>query len=165
MLLTEVLEGVIEPVADLVSNDPADADPAGLRQPFEPRRHVHPIAEDVLPLGNHIAEVDPDPELDPLVRWGARVALGHPALHVHGAADGINDTRELSQEAVAGVLHHPAPMLCDLRVDELPEMPLEPFVRPLLIRPHQARVARHVGGEDRSEAADRGHGLSGGRLS
>jgi hypothetical protein len=52
----------------------------------------------------------------------------------------------------------------DLRIDQLPELRLEPLVRPLLIRPHQARITGHVGGEDRSEAADRGHGLSGGRL-
>ena len=44
------------------------------------------------------------------------------------------------------------------------EMRLEPFVRPLLIRAHQARIARHVGGEDRGEAADRGHFSPGGRL-
>jgi hypothetical protein len=31
-----------------------------------------------------------------------------------------------------------------------------PFMRPLLIRPHKARVPRDVGGEDRGGAADRG---------
>jgi len=35
-------------------------------------------------------------------------------------------------------------------------MRLELLVRALLIRPHQARIAGHVGGEDRGEAADRG---------
>jgi hypothetical protein len=34
----------------------------------------------------------------------------------------------------------------DLRVDELPKVRLEALVRPLLIRTHQARVPRHVGG-------------------
>jgi hypothetical protein len=37
-------------------------------------------------------------------------------------------------------------------------------VRPLLIRAHQTRIARHIGGEDRGEAADRRHGLSGGKV-
>ena len=50
-----------------------------------------------------------------------------------------------------------APVLRDLRIDQLPEVRLEPLVRPLLIRTHQARVPGHVGGEDRGEAADRGH--------
>ena len=49
-------------------------------------------------------------------------------------------------------------MLLDLWIDELTEMRLEALVRPLLIRPHQARVSRHIGGEDCSEAADSGHG-------
>src|SRR5271156_1198926 len=43
-------------------------------------------------------------------------------------------------------------------------MPLEPLVRPLLIRPHQARVPRHVGSENCGEAADRGHLSRGGRF-
>ena len=37
-------------------------------------------------------------------------------------------------------------------------------MRPLLIRPHQARIARHVGGEDRGEAADGGHVSAGEKL-
>ena len=55
-------------------------------------------------------------------------------------------------------------VLRDLRIDQLAEVGFQTFVRPLLIRPHQAGIARHVGGEDRGEAADRGHDLSGGRL-
>jgi hypothetical protein len=38
-------------------------------------------------------------------------------------------------------------------------------VRPLLIRPHQTRVARQIGGEDCGEAANRGHFLTGDRSS
>ena len=48
-------------------------------------------------------------------------------------------------------------MLFDFRLDKLPEMRFEPVVRPFLIRPHQARVARHIGGEDRGEAAGLAH--------
>src|SRR5215472_16378881 len=36
-------------------------------------------------------------------------------------------------------------------------MGLKPLVRPLLIHPHQARLPRHVGGEDSGETPDRGH--------
>jgi hypothetical protein len=31
-------------------------------------------------------------------------------------------------------------------------------VRPLLVHSHQPRVTRHIGGEDRSQSAGRGHG-------
>jgi hypothetical protein len=51
-------------------------------------------------------------------------------------------------------------VLRDLRLNQLAEMRLEPLVRALLIRPHEARVPRHIGGEDRGEAADRGHGFA-----
>ena len=46
-------------------------------------------------------------------------------------------------------------------IDREPEMPLEAFVRPLLVRAHQPRVAGHIGGEDRGETAFGGllHGL------
>jgi peptide/nickel transport system substrate-binding protein len=75
-----------------------------------------------------------------------------------------NPSRKLRQEPVTGVLHYPAAVLGDFRLDQLPEVRHQPFVRPLFICPHQARVPRHVGGENRGEAADRGHFLArGGR--
>ena len=33
----------------------------------------------------------------------------------------------------------------------------EALVGSLLVRPHQARIARHIGGKDRGETADSGH--------
>jgi hypothetical protein len=48
-------------------------------------------------------------------------------------------------------------MLADLRVDELAAMRLETLVRGLLVRAHQARVPRHIGGEDRGKTANSGH--------
>ena len=38
--------------------------------------------------------------------------------------------------------------------------PLEPLVRPLLVRAHQTRVPGDIGGKDCSETADRGHGFA-----
>jgi len=51
-------------------------------------------------------------------------------------------------------------VLSDLWIDQLSEVSLQPFMRPLLIRVHQARVARDVGGEDPGETTGGGH-LSG----
>jgi hypothetical protein len=106
---------------------------------------------------NDIPEVDPDAEFDPLLRRGVHVALGHPPLHLDSAPDGVHHAGELGEEPVPGVLYDPAPVFPDLRIDQLPAVRAEPFVRPLLIRPHKARVPGYVGGEDRGEAADRGH--------
>jgi len=72
-------------------------------------------------------------------------------------AQRIDYARELCREAIASVLYDPAPVLLDLRIDHFPKVGLEPFVRPLLILAHQARVARHISGEDRGETAGLAH--------
>ena len=41
--------------------------------------------------------------------------------------------------------------------DERAAMRLEAFVRAFLVRAHQTRAARHIGGQDRGETARRAH--------
>ena len=48
-------------------------------------------------------------------------------------------------------------MLADLLINEFGEVRLDAFVRAFLIGTHQARIADHIGGEDRGETADSGH--------
>jgi hypothetical protein len=105
-----------------------------------------PIAEDVVLLSDYVAEVHPNAESDALVFGRFGIALSHPALDLDGTAHSINNARKLSKETVAGILDDAAAVLRDLRVDQLLEMRLQPLVRPLLIRAHQARIAGHVGG-------------------
>src|SRR5438309_5616040 len=54
---------------------------------------------------------------------------------------------------VLGEADHPllAPVLGDFRIEELAAQRFEPFERALLVRPHQPRIPRHIGGEDRGE--------------
>src|SRR5262249_49323923 len=130
---------------------------ARLGQCFQPCRYIDAVAEDIMLLGNHIPEVDPDAELDPFSRRGSPIAIGHAPLNVDCATDRADDAGELGQEPVSGLLDDPAMVFGDLRVNQFPEVPPQPLVRALLIRPHQPRITRHVGGEDGSEAADRGH--------
>ena len=44
----EILETDAEPVAYLIANNPAYTNPTGLGEPLQPRRDIHPIAEDVV---------------------------------------------------------------------------------------------------------------------
>jgi hypothetical protein len=74
-----------------------------------------------------------------------------------GAAHRVDDAGEFRQYAVAGGLDDAAVMLADLRIDELDEMSFDAFVRAFLIRAHQARIAHHIGGEDRGETASGDH--------
>jgi hypothetical protein len=80
---------------------------------------------------------------------------------LHRAAHRVHHAGEFGQEAVAGVFDDPAPVLGDLRLNQLSEMRPELSVRPLFIRPHKARIARDIGGENCGEATNRGHLLSG----
>jgi hypothetical protein len=64
-------------------------------------------------FNDHVAQIDPDAEPDPPLFGHVWLAIDHPTLDLRGAADGIHDTRELCQEAVARVLHDPAPVLAD----------------------------------------------------
>src|SRR5215471_1999866 len=134
--LAKILEGVIELVPHLVPNDPADTDPAGFGQPLQPGRDIHTVAEDIMFLSDHVAEIDPDTEPDPALLRHLGLAQSHSPLHLHSTTDGIHHTRKFRQEAVAGVLHDAASMLLDLRIDQFAEMRLEPLVRPLLLRTH-----------------------------
>jgi hypothetical protein len=57
--------------------------------------HIDPVAEDVVFLSDHVAEIDADAEPDaPLVRH-LRLSVGHPPLHLDRATHGIHDAREL----------------------------------------------------------------------
>jgi hypothetical protein len=44
-----------------------------------------------------VAEIDPDAELDPLLRRDAGVPLGHATLYLRGAPHRINDARKFRQ--------------------------------------------------------------------
>jgi hypothetical protein len=110
---------------------------ARLSQRVQPRRHVHPITENVMLLNDHIAKVDTNPELDSRLWSDVLVAFSHSSLHLDSAADGIHYTRKLRQEAVSGVLYNPPPMLTDFRIDQFSKVALEPLVGALLVSPHQ----------------------------
>ena len=88
------------------------------------------------------------------------MTVGHAALDLNGATHRIDHAWKFRQQSVAGILYRMAAVLLDLGLNQLAEMRLKPLMRPLLIRPHQARVPRHIGGEDCGKAADRGHGLA-----
>jgi hypothetical protein len=81
-------------------------------------------------------------------------ALDHSPLDLNSTPHRGDHARELAQHPVTGGLDDPAMVFDDFGVDECAAMLFEPLVRPLLIRPHQTRIASHVGGEDRGETAD-----------
>ena len=85
---------------------------------FEACRHVHAIAEDIIPIDHDVAEVYADAKLDPLLLRQFGIAFDHPVLNVDGTAHGLDNTREFHQHAVAGSLHDPSAMLLDFWIDK-----------------------------------------------
>jgi hypothetical protein len=97
----------------------------------------------------------------------SKIAFGHDALDFGRTAHRVDHAGEFRQHAVAGGLvpgssqvkpGDAAVMLADRRIDQFDEMRLDAFVGAFLIGTHQARVAHHIGGEDRGETAGRGNG-------
>ena len=60
MLGTDVVKTERELVLDLLEHAGGDANTTGLRQPFEARRHIDGVTEQVIALGHDVAKVDAD---------------------------------------------------------------------------------------------------------
>ncbi len=94
-----------------------------------------------------VANIETDAKEKAFAGCRAGVAIGHGALDVEGCAGGIDGTRKLGQDGVAGgiedataVCRHPV-FEYSLRVDK-------PTQCPLLVGGDKAAVARHIGGKD-----------------
>ena len=118
-MLAGVLEGEIELVAHLVAHHPIYADPARLRQGFEPCRDVHSVTIDVTAILNDVAEIDPDTELNALLFRHSGVAFSHLVLNLYGAPHRVDNACELDEQPVASRLDDAPAMLFDFRVGKL----------------------------------------------
>jgi hypothetical protein len=130
-------------------------------QCLQPCSNVDAVAVDIVAVYDHVADIDADAEGDALVLGDVGIPVDHRPLDLDRAADRIDHAREFDERPVASQLDDTAPLLLDLRVDQFPAMRLEAFERAFLVRSHQPRVARHIGGQDRGETAFDGllHGL------
>jgi hypothetical protein len=140
------------PAAYVVVGRARDQHAAGLADAFEPRCDVDAVAENVVALDQHVAEIDADAVDDALIIGGPGVALDHQLLDRNRAFDGGDDGGKLQQEAIAddpddapAVTRHDRPRRLAMLANAKR--------RPRLILAHQARVADDIDGEDRGEAA------------
>jgi hypothetical protein len=85
---------------------------------------------------------------------------GHRLLHRDRAPHRIDDARKFDQHPVAGGLDDAAVVFGDFRIEKLMAQRFEAFERAFLVRPHQPRISRHIGGEDRGEAPGLAHSAS-----
>jgi hypothetical protein len=99
---------------------------------------------DVAVFDDHITEIDADAEDDPLVLRRLLVPLGHAVLHRHRASDRFDNARKLDQDAVTRRFDDSAPMLGNLRVDQVVAMGAQSGQRARLVLAHQAAVAGYT---------------------
>jgi hypothetical protein len=71
--------------------------PPGSARRFQARRDIHTVAEDVVLLNDHVAEIDADAKPDAPFVGNYRLTVDHPSLHFDRTAHCINDTWEFRQ--------------------------------------------------------------------
>ncbi len=62
-----------------------NSDAARFRQAFEPRCHIHTVAEDVIAVVDDVAKIDADAVGNAAVFRNIRLAAGHFPLHRNSA--------------------------------------------------------------------------------
>jgi hypothetical protein len=108
---------------------------------------------------DNIADMNTDAQFDSTLCRQSEIALSHPCLQLHCAADGVNAAPKLAQHAIAGALHDPAPMNCDSRIDEVASQRADACERTILVARRQTAEADDVRHQDCGELAYFGHCL------
>ena len=124
---------------------------AGFGQLLKPRGDIYALAVAIISLDDHLAEIDADAQIDAFVLGNRSVALGHAALHRHGAFHRIDDTAEFSKHAVAHELEDAPVMPFNVRFEQFFPTGPQALKCPCLVALHERRVADHVGCEDGRE--------------
>jgi len=121
LAFTYILEGnaeLDETAARVFLHSARYADTPSFRQSFQARRHIYSVTMDASAL-HDIPDVEAYPEFDlPIWRYW-RIPLGHCALDLHRAMQGVHGTDEQDQQAVASCPYDPTSVLLNLGFNEL----------------------------------------------
>ena len=126
--------------------------PPGSASPSNRAATFHAVPIDIVPLDDHIAEVDADTIFNAPVLWHVFVAACHRTLRFSSTLDGIDDASELNQKPVARRLDDAADMLGNMRFDDFFAVGLELGKRSRLISAHQTAIADDICAEDGGES-------------
>ena len=102
--LADVFEGEVEAARRILLNSRRDADAARFGHPYEPRRDIDAVAEDVAFLDDDVALVDADAERDAALGRYPGIGFGQRRLHLDGAAKRRDDAGEFDEQPVAGTM-------------------------------------------------------------
>ena len=150
--LAEIDELGLDPAAHMIERRPRNADSSRLCDAFQPRRDIDPVAQHVLAVDQHVAQMNAN-SVDDAFRLGSlRVALGRLFLHGERTFDRRDNRGKLDQHPVAHRLEHAPAVRGDDRRGRLAHVQHR-LHRSDLVLAHQPGVAHDVGGEDRGEFA------------
>jgi hypothetical protein len=157
-LATCILEGgtkCIDAALGVFQNPLRHANPANIRQRFQPCGDIHRIAMHAGAIDD-IPDSDPHAELDPLRARHPYIAVGHRALDFHRATQRGDDTLKQHEQAVTGRSHNPATVLRDLRLDAHRVVRVQLGYGALVVSADQTAIAGHIRHQDgRQPAFDR----------
>jgi hypothetical protein len=86
VLLAQIGELDIDFAANLIIGRRRNADATGFGDALQPSCDVDAITENIIPLNEDVAEVDPDPKQHTPVLRDALIALGHHPLETRSAS-------------------------------------------------------------------------------
>ena len=113
----QVLERQGDLVAHVAVHVLRDRDAAGLGERLHTRRHIHPVAEDIGAVDDHVADVDANAEVEALVGRQFLIALPKRVLDVDRRRERLDHPRKIGEHAVTASLHDSAIVACDQAVD------------------------------------------------
>jgi len=103
------------------------------------------VAVNVLPIDDHLADIDPDPEpYLPLLRQ-LGVKLLHALLYRHRTFNRSDGACKLDQDAIASRADHATAVLLDLRCPEFLTLRLHGRERGRLVGFNELRVTNNIG--------------------
>ena len=152
LLVAGVLEHDIGLGHDIVANRGRHRNSARSGDRFDPRGDIDSVAIQIVPVDDHIAEVDPDPELDLAVVCRFLIALAHVALDFERTFQGADNALKFHQRAIAGKLEGPAIVRGDTRVEQIAPQRFKRLERGNLVRTHEPAIANHISRKDRRQA-------------
>ena len=116
----KIVDRKIEPRSHLPIGVFGEADTVRLGDALQPRSDVDAVAHQVaVALFDDIAQMDADTELDAPLGRKPSIALDHAALHLDGAAHGVDYAAKFDKRAIACPLDDAAVMHGDGRVDQV----------------------------------------------
>ncbi|MBP2445339.1 hypothetical protein JOH51_002778 [Rhizobium leguminosarum] len=116
-------------------------------------RNAYAVALDVFAFDDDIAEIDADPELQPVLRQGYGVVRGFPLLSLHRATQGIDDALEFDQQTIAHGFDQPAVVTLDRRLEDIALVRLKTRTRTLFLDLAQSTVTDDIGDQDSCKTA------------